>query len=197
MKKMMMLLGLVSLPVLAQSELVDGKYNIDPAHSRVGFEIDHFVISSVQGRFNDVKGTLDITRDLKKCNLNVTIPVASLDTAVAKRDEHLKSADFFEAKKHPNMTFKSKKCSGSLEDLKVTGDLTIKGVTKEVVMDVEYEGSVKDSWGNQRAAFKADFDINRKDFNINYDDKIDVGPVVGNKVEVEIITELIQEKPKK
>lgn len=197
MKKMMMLMSLLSLPVVAQPALVDGKYNIDPAHTRVGFEIDHFVISSVQGRFNDVKGTLEISKDLKKCNLNVTIPVESLDTAVAKRDEHLKSADFLEAKKYPQMTFKSKSCSGTLEDLKVTGDLTIKGVTKQIVMDVEYEGSVKDTWGNQRAAFTADFDINRKDFNIKYDDKIDIGPVVGNKVEVEIITELIQDKPKK
>ncbi|HLT23397.1 MAG TPA: YceI family protein [Bacteriovoracaceae bacterium] len=198
MKKMLMLLSLLSLPAMAaEGKLEDGKYNIDPAHSRVSFEIDHFVISSVEGRFNDVKGTVEISRDLKKCNVNVTIPVASLDTAVQKRDEHLRSADFFDAKKFPNMTFKSKKCSGSLEDLKVTGDLTIKGVTKEVVMEAEYEGSVKDSWGNQRAAFTADFDIKRKDFNITYDDKIDIGPTVGDKVEVEIITELILEKPKK
>lgn len=197
MKKLIILAGLATLPLWAQGQLKEGKYNIDPAHSRVSFEIDHFVISSVEGRFNDVQGTVEISRDLKKCNVNVTIPVASLDTAVKQRDDHLKSPDFFDAKKYPNMTFKSKKCSGNLEDLKITGDLTIKDVTKEVVMEAEYEGSVTDSWGNERAAFTADFDVKRKDYNIKYDDKIDIGPVVGDKVEVEIITELLLEKPKR
>lgn len=197
MKKYMLLLGLVSMPLWSQGEFQAGKYEIDPAHTRVSFEINHFVISKVEGRFNDVKGNIELSGDLKKCNINVTIPVASIDTGVQKRDDHLRSADFFDAKKYPNMTFKSKKCSGKLDDFKVTGDLTIKDVTKEVVMEVEYEGSVKDSWGNQRAAFTAEFDLKRKDYNIKYDDKIDIGPVVGDKVEVEIITELIQEKPKK
>ncbi|MFA7613755.1 MAG: YceI family protein [Candidatus Caldatribacteriota bacterium] len=197
MKKYVMLLSLVALPLWGQTELKEGKYNIDPAHSRVGFEIAHFVISKVQGRFNDVKGTVEISRDLSKCNINVTIPTASIDTAEKKRDDHLRSADFLDAKKYPKMTFKSKRCTGTIEDFKVTGDLTIKDVTKEVVMDAEYEGSVVDSWGNQRAAFTADLDIKRKDFNVKYDDKIDIGPVVGDKVEIEIITELILEKPKK
>lgn len=197
MKRYIILLSLVSLPLWGQTELKEGKYNIDPAHSRVGFEIAHFVISKVQGRFNDVKGTVEISQDLSKCNVNVTIPTASIDTAEKKRDEHLRSAEFLDVKKYPNMTFKSKKCSGNIEDFKITGDLTIKDVTKEVVMEAEYEGSVVDSWGNQRAAFTADFDIKRKDFNVKYDDKIDIGPVVGDKVEVEIITELILEKPKK
>lgn len=197
MKKYVMLLSLVALPLWGQTELKEGKYNIDPAHSRVGFEIAHFVISKVQGRFNDVEGTVEISRDLSKCNINVTIPTASIDTAEKKRDDHLRSADFLDAKKYPKMTFKSKRCTGTIEDFKVTGDLTIKDVTKEVVMDAEYEGSVVDSWGNQRAAFTADLDIKRKDFNVKYDDKIDIGPVVGDKVEIEIITELILEKPKK
>lgn len=197
MKSFALFLSLISMSAFAQNALVDGKYNIDPAHTRVGFEIGHFVFSKVQGRFNEVSGTFEISKDLKKCNLNVTIPTASVDTAVKKRDDHLRSADFFDVKKHPNMTFKSKRCSGTLDDMKIVGDLTIKGVAREVTMDVEYEGSAKDPWGNQRAGFTADFEINRKDFNIQFNEMMELGPQVGDKVEVEIISELTMDQPKK
>lgn len=199
MKSLAILMSFFSISAFAQSALVDGKYNIDPAHTRVGFEVGHFVFSKVQGRFNEVSGTFDVSRDLKKCNLNVTIPVSSIDTAVAQRDTHLKSADFFDAGKFPQMTFKSKKCSGTLEDLKIVGDLTIKGVTREVTMDAEYQGSAKDPWGNQRAAFTADFEIKRSDFKFKFNEMMELGPQVGDKIEVELISEMTldQGKPKK
>lgn len=197
MKFSMLFLSFLSLSAFGATAFVDGKYTIDPAHTRVGFEVGHFVISKVAGRFNEVSGKLDVSKDLKKCNLVVTIPTASIDTNNAKRDEHLKGPDFFEVKKYPNMVFKSKKCTGTLEDLKVVGDLTIKDITKEVVMDVEYEGSVKDPWGAQRAAFKGEFDIKRQDFNVRYNELMEIGPQVGDKVEVDIIAELTLDQPKK
>lgn len=136
-------------------------------------------------------------KDIGKSKVDVTVQIASIDTAEKKRDDHLKSADFFDAKKFPTMTFKSKKFTGNLEDFKVTGDLTIKGVTKEVTLNGKYTGSVKDSWGQIRAAVKATGKINRKDFNINYNDMVEAGPAVGDEVTINIISEGIQDKPKK
>jgi polyisoprenoid-binding protein YceI len=178
-------------------ELQAGKYNIDPAHTRVSFLIDHFVVSQVEGRFNDVKGHFNLSKDLKNCEVDVTVPIDSIDTGVKKRDDHLKSPDFFEAKKFPTMTFKSKKCSGKLDKFKVVGDLTIKGVTKEVTLKAKYTGSVKDSWEQTRAAVRAKGKINRKDFNINYNDMVEAGPAVGDEVTIMIISEGIQDTPKK
>jgi len=201
MKAIFTALSLMSLVSLngfaAPGKLVPGVYDIDPAHTRVSFLIDHFVISQVEGRFNDVKGTYSLSEKLTDCKIDVTIPTASLDTGVAKRDEHLKSADFLEVSKFPQMTFKSKKCSGSLDNFKVTGDLTIKGVKKEVVLDAKYLGTVVDTWKNTRSAVSAKGKISRKEFNILYDDAIEAGPAVGDEVTINIISEGIHQAKKK
>lgn len=175
-------------------KLTPGTYKIDPAHTRVSFLIKHFVVSEVQGRFNDVEGTFMLSDNIGKSTIDVTIPINSIDTAVAKRDEHLKSPDFFDAAKYPTMTFKSKKFTGSLSSFRVTGDLTIKDVTKEVVLVGKYTGSAKDPWGGTRAAVSANTKINRKDFHINYNDKIDIGPAVGDEVTIQILSEGVLEK---
>lgn len=192
-----MLLVTTTLVHAAGLELTPGKYNIDSDHTRVSFLIDHFVVSQVQGRFNDVKGSFTLDKDLSKSKVDVIVPIASIDTGVKKRDDHLRSADFFEVKKYPNMTFKSKNFSGSLDDFQVTGDLTIKDVTKEVTLNGKYTGSVKDSWGQIRAAIQASGKVNRKDFNIKYNDMVEAGPAVGDEVTINILTEGIQDKPKK
>lgn len=200
MKKIILAMVLslsASLTYAIGLEITPGKYNIDPAHSRVSFLIDHFVVSQVEGRFNDVKGSFHLDKDLAKCNVEVSVPIKSIDTGVKKRDEHLKSPDFFDAKKYPHMTFKSKKNSGSLDDFQVTGDLTIKDVTKEVVLNGKYTGSVKDSWGQIRAAVRASGKINRKDFNIKYNEMVEAGPAVGDEVTINILVEGIQDMPKK
>src|SRR5690606_28101790 len=111
-----------------------------------------------------------------------------------QRDDHLKSADFFDAKKFPNMTFKSKEFKGKPSDFTVTGDLTIKDVTKTVVLKGKYTGFAKDPWGNTRSAFKLTGEINRKDFNIQYNDRIDIGPAVGDEVSIVILSEAILKK---
>src|SRR5690606_38340929 len=154
--------------------------SIDPDHTRVSFIIDHLVVSEVQGRFNEVKETFTLNNDISKSSINVIGPIASIDTGVKKRDDHLRSADFVEVKKFANMTNKSKKFTGSPDDFKVTGDLTIKGVTKEVTLEGKYRGTVKDSWGFERVGVKASGKINRKDFNIKYNDMIEAGPAVGD-----------------
>lgn len=171
----------------------EGKYAIDPAHTRASFVVPHFVISEVEGRFNEVKGEFTLDKNFTKSKLTATIPVSSIDTGVKQRDDHLKSKDFFEVSKFPDMQLVSKSITGKPEDFKMTTALTIKGVTKNVVFDGKYTGSVDDPWGKHRAAFQATAKINRKDFNINYDDKIDVGPVVGNEVTIRLWTEGIKE----
>lgn len=181
----------LSLSAFSESKmkLTNGTYNIDPDHTRVSFTIDHLVVSEVQGRFNEVKGSFTLNNDISKSSVDVTIPIASIDTGVQKRDDHLRSAEFFDAKKYPNMTFKSKKFSGSLDKFKVVGDLTIKGVTKEVTLDGKYRGTVKDSWGFERVGIKATGKINRKDFNVKYNDMIEAGPAVGDEVTINILSE--------
>lgn len=192
-----LLLSMFSVAWAQGLKLQPGNYKIDSAHTRVSFLIDHFVVSQVQGRFNDVEGSFYLSDKIKDCKVNVTIPVASIDTGVKQRDDHLKSADFFEAKKYQNITFKSKKCTGKLSDFKVTGDLTIKDVTKEITLNAKHTGSVKDSWGQIRAAIEAEGKINRKDFNIKYNDMIEAGPAVGDEVTMKIISEGVLEQPKK
>lgn len=177
--------------------LVPGKYNIDPAHTRVSFLIDHFVVSQVEGRFNDVSGSFNLNSEISKSNVEVLVLINSIDTGVKKRDDHLKSPDFFEANKYPRMIFKSKKFSGSLENFQVTGDLTIKDVTQEVTLEGKYNGSIKDSWGQIRAAIQATGKINRREFNIKYNDMIEAGPAVGDEVTIKILSEGIQDLPKK
>lgn len=166
-----------------------GKFNVDPAHTRASFVVPHFVVSEVEGRFNDVKGEFTLAEKFTDSKLNATIPVKSIDTAVKQRDDHLRSKDFFEVAKYPEMKLVSKSITGTPEKFKMVAALTIKNVTKDVTFDGKYTGSVKDSWGKQRAALQATAKINRKDFNINYDDKIDIGPAVGDEVVIRLWTE--------
>ena len=194
----MTFLSALSFSAFSAPEIVPGKFNIDPAHTRVSFKIDHMVISEVEGRFNDVSGTITFGKKIEDTKADVTIPVASIDTGVKQRDDHLKSADFFDAGKHKNMTFKIKSVKADGDDeFDVVGDLTIKGITKQVNMEGEYKGVVKDSWGNQRVALTLEGKVNRKDFGINYNDKIDAGATIGDEVDIEIITQAIIPAKKK
>lgn len=180
--------------IAAQDDYKPGSYDVDPAHTRVSFVIPHFVVSEVEGRFNDVKGEFTLAEDFEDSKVNATINVKSIDTGVKKRDDHLRSKDFFEANKYPQMKLVSKKISGSPEKFKLIADVTIKDVTKEVPFEGKYTGWVKDSWGQNRVALQMNGEINRKDFHINYDDKVDIGPAVGDTVKVQIRTEGVPKK---
>lgn len=161
-----------------------GKYALDEAHSKVGFEIPHLVISTVEGRFTKFEGIIELADKFTESKVNASIDINSIDTSNSDRDKHLKSVDFFDATKYPKMTFKSKKITGTPEKFKVVGDLTIKGKTKEVSLDGQLLGVVKDAYGNDKAAFTATTQINRQEFGLKWNKMVEVGPTVGNEVTI-------------
>jgi polyisoprenoid-binding protein YceI len=154
------------------------KWDFDYIHSSIDFTVRHLLVSKVRGRFTKWAGTLDIDeQDLARSRLDVTIDVASIDTHEPQRDAHLRSGDFFEAEKFPQLIFKSKRVEPRGTDhLVVTGDLTLRGTTHEVALDVERGGIVaKDPWGKRRAGFTATTTIHRKDFGVSYNQVLDQG----------------------
>lgn len=176
-------MAVLALGVHANAKDVEaGTYQIDAMHSSVGFEIPHLVISTVEGKFTQVEGQLDLDKKFTNSKATAKIAVASIDTGVGKRDEHLKSPDFFDAAKHSDITFKSSKVEGTPEAFKLTGDLTIKGTTKKVTLEGKYLGSVVDGYGNQKVAFTLKGKINRKDFGLTWSQAVEAGPVVGDEV---------------
>ena len=189
------------VPALAMALLVPASgraatWELDPAHSTIGFSIRHMMISSVRGQFRTFTGKA--TGDPKtpdKAQIEASIDVGSIDTANEKRDGHLKSPDFFDVAKYPTMTFKSKKIvAAGPGKAKVTGDLTLHGVTKEVVLEVEGGTDViKDPMGNTRAGAHATAKVNRKDFGISYNKTLDGGGLmVGDDVDITIDVEAVQ-----
>ena len=132
-----LLLGL-GLSASAGVKYAPAVYNIDPMHSKAGFEVPHLVISSVEGKFKTFSGKIDLNKDFSKTNVEAILEAQSIDTGVEKRDEHLKSADFFNASQFPQIVFKSTKVEGRPEKFKLIGDLTIRGVTKKVTLDSKY-----------------------------------------------------------
>lgn len=181
----------------AASKLEAGRYNIDPIHSKVGFEIPHLVISSVEGTFKTFSGVISVDEKFDKTKLEADVDIASIDTGVADRDKHLKSPDFFDVAKFPKMTFKSTSISGKAESFKLTGDLTLKGKTKKVTFDTVYKGTVADAYGNLKAAFVGTTKINRKDFDLTWGKVVEAGPVVGDEVTIELKIQAAKEVPAK
>ena len=162
-------------------------WKIDTSHSQVGFSVRHMMMLKVHGRFGKWDGSLHLDdADPTKSSVEVNVDVASIDTNEEKRDGHLRSADFFDAEKFPKMTFKSKQVKdaggGKLD---VTGDLTIHGVTKEVVLHATHAGKGKDPWGNERVAFEGHTTINRNDFGLKWNQALEAGGVlVSEKVDI-------------
>lgn len=156
--------------LLSSSALAADTYSVDASHSSALFRIQHFGAAWFYGRFNDISGTVVIDEaDLTKSTIDLTIKVDSVDTNVQKRDDHLKSPDFFNAAQYPTMTFKSKKVAAKdAKTLTVTGDLTIHGVTKEVTLDVDRSGTGKDPWGGTRTGLEATLNIKRSDYGIAF-----------------------------
>jgi polyisoprenoid-binding protein YceI len=182
----------LSLPAVAATST----WQIDPNHSAAQFAVRHLAISTVRGAFTKVNGTIQLDdKDLSKSSVEVTIDADSVDTRVPNRDKDLRSDHFFDVQKYPTITFKSTKVD-QVEPgkLKVTGDLTIHGVTKPVVLDVEGPtAAVKDPWGNQRAAANATTKINRQDYGVKWNATMDGGGVVvGDDVAITIDVEMVQ-----
>jgi polyisoprenoid-binding protein YceI len=184
-------LGLVS--ILAAGALFAGTYKVDSSHSNVGFKVKHMMVSNVIGKFDKFTGTFEYdekTNSLK--SLNGIVEVSSINTENEKRDNHLKASDFFAAEKYPQITFKLEK----VEDDKAYGKLTMRGVTKDVVLDVETSGTtIKDPWGNTRTGLSLSGKVNRYDYGIKYNSILEAGGVaVGEIVKLDIEIEGILAK---
>jgi polyisoprenoid-binding protein YceI len=190
------LAAIFSLPAPAATST----WQIDPMHSAAQFSIRHLAISTVRGGFSNVKGTINFDdTDVTKSTVDVTIDVNTVDTRVPDRDKDLRSDKFFDVTHYPSMTFKSTKVEQAGEGkLKVTGDLTIRGVSKQVVLDVEGPTApVKDPWGNQRAAVSATTKINRQDFGVKWNATMDNGGVVlGDDVAITLDVEMVKQGAK-
>lgn len=169
------------------------RWALDPAHSSVEFAVRHLMIATVKGRFADVQGTVVLdSDDPTRSKVDVTIGAASIDTRMPQRDDHLRSADFFDVEHFPTLTFKSRTVTVNGEDLKVVGDLTIRGVSREVVLDVTSQGRQADPWGGLRAGFEARARIKRSDFGLTWNQALEAGGVaVGDEVKITIDAELI------
>jgi polyisoprenoid-binding protein YceI len=169
-------------------------WTFDPTHSGIHFSVRHLMISKVRGSFNKWTGTFEYDeKDPSKSQISVSIDVNSIDTKEAQRDGHLKSPDFFDAEKFPEITFKSTSIAKDGDDFKLAGNLTIHGVTKPVELKVESHGQGKDPWGNERAGFSVKASVSRKEFGLQWNQALETGGVVvGDKVEIEADIEAIK-----
>jgi len=169
-------------------------WTIDPTHSGIHFSVRHMVFAKVRGRFGAFSGTLQLDqKDLTKSKVEAEIDAESIDTGVADRDKHLRSADFLDVERFPKLLFKSKHLEKEGEGYRVIGDLTIADVTREVVLTTDYAGQAQDPWGNQRVAFTAKTSFNRAEFGLKWNQALEAGGVlVGDKIEIEIEVQAVQ-----
>ena len=170
---------------------------VDPAHSNVEFAVKHLMISTVKGRFGDVKGTVTYNEaNPKQSKVEIEIGVHSIDTRAEQRDAHLRSPDFFDTEKFPTMRFVSKRIDGDpTGEFKLIGDLTIRDQTHEVVLDAEFQGRNRDPWGGERMGFEAKGKINRRDYGLHWNQALEAGGfLVGDDLKITIEVELVKQK---
>jgi polyisoprenoid-binding protein YceI len=179
---------------LAGTAFAAETYTPDPAHTTVGFSARHFVITKVRGRFNDYTASLMYDeKDITKSSLQGTIKVASIDTGNAKRDDHLRSADFFDAAKFPEIKFHSTRVEKRGDAYVMVGPLTIRDVTKEVTVPFNVTGKVTDPTGKERVGFDAYLRIKRKDFGVSWDKTMDNGSlIVSDDIDIELVVEAVK-----
>lgn len=170
-------------------------WTVDPSHSNVEFAVRHLMISTVKGRFGEVSGTVHADPASPATGkVDITIGVGSVDTREPQRDAHLRSADFFDAEQFPSMTFRSTRIEGQGDRFTVAGDLTIRGVSRPVVLDVTSEGLGKDPWGGERAGFSAVTKIKRSDFGLTWNQVLEAGGVaVSDEVRIALDVELVKQ----
>ncbi|MBC3760409.1 YceI family protein [Quadrisphaera oryzae] len=174
--------------------LVAGTYTVDPSHTEVGFTARHAMVTKVRGRFSDVAGTVVVDEDASLTSVEATIQVASVDTRSADRDGHLKSADFFDVEQFPTMTYRSTSVRASGDGYVVDGELTLHGVTQPVQLEVTAEGVATDPFGNSRAGFSAEAEINRKDFGLSWNAALETGGVlVSEKIKITLDVSAIKQ----
>jgi len=171
------------------------KWNLDTMHSHAEFAVKHLMISTVKGHFNTFTGTGETNADGTLKSAELTIDAMSINTNVEPRDNHLRSADFFDVEKYPQITFRSTKIEEDGSDISITGDLTMHGVTKPVTLKGEHTQPVTDPWGNQRSALAVTAKINRKDWGLHYNQALEAGGlVVGEEVKLNVEFEAVEVK---
>jgi polyisoprenoid-binding protein YceI len=170
-----------------------GTWKIDPSHTSVGFVARHLMVTKVRGRFASVQGAIEINQDPTQSSTLITIDTPSIDSRDEKRDEHLRSADFFDVEQFPHITFTSTKVEPDGNHWRLTGDLTIKDITRPVVLDVEYEGAITDPWGGERIGFTASTEVDREDWGLTWNVALEAGGVVvSKKIKLELEVEAVK-----
>jgi polyisoprenoid-binding protein YceI len=181
-----------------QQETAVTTWTLDPAHTTIEFSVRHMMITTVKGRFAEVSGSITVdAADPTSSRTEVTIDAASVDTRAEQRDAHLRTADFFDVEQHPVITFRSAGVDGAYsrpgDHFRVRGDLTIRGVTREVELDVEFEGTGRDPWGGERASFTARGVVDRRDFGLTWNQALETGGVlVSNEVKLLIEAQAVR-----
>lgn len=186
-----------AVPV-ANEKRTKSAWQIDPTHSSAEFAVRHMMVATVKGAFKALAGTISLDESTwENASIEAEIDAASVDTGVADRDNHLRSADFFDVAKHPKITFRSAAIElDGADHGKVLGELTIHGVTKPVALTVDYLGEIRDPWGNRRRGYSAETTLNRKDFGMTWNMVLDTGGVlVGDKIKVTLNIETVEKAP--
>ncbi len=184
-------MSLVTAPAVV--ELTPGVWNVDSSHSTIGFVVRHLMVSKVRGHFGTFTGTLTIADDPLESKVEASAETASISTADETRDNHLRSADFFDVENFPTINFVSTGIERQGNDYVLHADLTIKGVTKPVDFQLEFDGVTADPWGGTRAGFSAETEINRKDWGLTWNVAIETGGVVvGDKVKIQLEVEVVK-----
>jgi polyisoprenoid-binding protein YceI len=173
------------------------RWNLDPEHSTIEFRVTHMVVSKTTGRFVDYAGFVDMdAEDGMVTAIETMIQAKSVNTNHVKRDAHLQNAEFLDVKRYPTITYKMKSYTKTAEGFTAMGELSLRGVTKDVILAGRYNGATKDPWGNMRAGFSAEGKLNRKDFGIVWNKTLDSGGlVVGDEVQIRLDIECIKAKP--
>lgn len=172
------------------------RWNVDPEHSMIEFRVVHMVVSKTAGHFTDYDGFIDMDAEAGTVKtIEATIKTASVNTNHEKRDAHLRNPDFFDVEKYPTMTYKMKSYKKTAEGYQAVGELTLRGVTKDITLTGNFNGVAKDPWGNMRAGFNAEGKVNRKDFGMVWNKTLDSGGlVVGDEVYIKLDVECIKAK---
>lgn len=170
-------------------------WQIDPAHTHVEFAVKHLMIAKVKGRFTGVTGSVELVPGLNGSTVDVVIDAASIDTREAKRDAHLRSADFFDAERFPTLAFRSRRVIPTgMGEFSIVGDLTIRDVTREVTLAVTDEGRGTDPWGGERAGFSATTEVDRRDYGLTWNQALETGGVlVANEIRISLEVELVKQ----
>ena len=182
------------MSTIAASPALTGTWVIDPVHSRIGFAVKHLGINTIRGRFDDFEGTLEVTDDLSTATVTGVIEAASVDTRVAMRDEHLRSAGFFDVENHPKIAFVSTTITpvGDAR-FELSGDITIRGITKNIALDGETHGTATDQFGNHRVGLYATGTLKRSDFGMPYNETVAGVPIAADTVSLSLDIEAIKQ----